>query len=125
MNLQVLFALIAIPCDPMGSSGDAYNCGFCDDIKSICKSNTSLDKMQTCANKICNEDVEHDHYRQWLKDLACDASKISYFAGSVGLVTMNTSVASSNSMRYQLQCLQEVCNSKTTRKAIKKTCLTT
>ena len=84
-------------------------------------STSSLARLRIHADRVCREDLEGDDDWQWLQDVACDASKISYGEGSVGFVTLNVSVAMSDSAR-QLASLREVCTGRQTRRAFRKVC---
>ena len=89
-------------------------------MKIICNT-FSVQRLRFHANRVCNEDIENDDHRQWLKSIACDASKISYEAASIGFETLNSSVAMLDADQ-QLMCLQEVCTLPSTRHAFHKVC---
>jgi hypothetical protein len=123
-NKKSMFVLfqsgLAVACDPLGSSGDGKNCMLCNDVKIICNT-FSVQRLRFHANRVCNEDIENDDHRQWLKSLACDASKISHEAASIGFETLNSSIVVLDADQ-QLMCLQKACTLPSTRHAFHKVC---
>jgi hypothetical protein len=124
-NMHVFLLSVVItshPCDPLGSSGDAFFCSFCDSVRRVCSAK-SAEESKIFANRACSfhqEDLFHNAYHsvstQWLIDVACDASKIAYGAGSIGFVTLTTGNTTLTS-EDQWMSLLSVCAMKETKKA--------
>ena len=116
--LAVLLLALASPCDPLGSSGDAVSCSLCDRVDAICSS-PRAERAKVAANAACSlhpDVIRADDDRMWLVDLACDASKIAYGAGALGVATLSTG-NTSLSAEEQWASLLSVCEAGATRRA--------
>ena len=106
-----LLSLLAVP------NNEPYTAkAFCADLARVCRTSTSrLQEIRSVANKACMDEswtVDATYLdpadRDWLRDLACDATKIIFDSGGLGYVTIEANDSTPVETAWRL--LMQVCD---------------
>ena len=110
-----LLSLQAIPNNEPGNPPYTAR-AFCADLARVCRTTTSrLQEIRSVANKACMDEmwtVDETYLdpadRDWLHDLACDATKIIFDSGGLGYVTIEANDSTPAETAWRL--LMQVCD---------------